>query len=83
MATKAKINLYEGMKKYKVEACSLEEFCKKYYKHGAYEGRGKDYATHCLQSQKRYVDKYGYAFITRHDSTVGQHVTWYPNKAGI
>ena len=64
--------LYERMKKYKVEADSVEDFLKKYYKPERYTGRGKEYAQYLLQKYNKELEEQGYCFISPHDCVMGR-----------
>lgn len=70
--------LKERFKKYEVKSNSLEEFCNTYYKKNRYSDRGVDYVLSCLESHVEHLDKYGYTFITSHDSVTGEIVSYYP-----
>lgn len=72
-----KTSLYEKMKKYKVEADSVEDFLDTYYKHNRYKGRGEKYAKVLLNSYKEELKKYGYCLISHHDSNLGIATTYY------
>ena len=69
---------YENFKKYIVsDVSSISEFCNRYYKDNRYNGRGKEYAACCLKSNIEHFNKYGYTFITHHDSRTGEVVSYY------
>ena len=72
---------YERMKKYAVQANSVEDFLQRYTKPNRHEGRGQEYVTARIQSYKDEIAKYGYAFMTHHESKSGEYVTWYPPTA--
>jgi hypothetical protein len=59
-----------------VDAESLEDFCLRYYKPDRYMGRGQDYATAVLKSQRRDMGIFGFALINRHESITGKNVVW-------
>ena len=69
---------YELFKKYQVEADSIEDFIRNYGKHNRYYGRGNEYMNACLASHKEHLEKYGFDFITHHDSKTGETVAYYP-----
>ena len=71
------MTLYEKMKKYKVEADSVEDFLKKYYKPERYTDRGKEYAQHLLQKYKKELNEQGYCFISAHDCVMGRAAAYY------
>lgn len=69
---------YEVFKKYAVSANSLEDFLEKYTKHDRHAGRGEDYVFIRIKSHQEDIDKYGFTFITHHDSKTGETVSYYP-----
>ncbi len=71
------INLYEHFKQYKVEADSVEDYLKKYTKQHQHEGRGAEYVACRIESHKAELNKYGFCFITHHDSVTGEIVAYY------
>lgn len=73
-------NVYEHYKKYEVKADSLENFLKKYTKYSRHEGRGKEYVNCRIKSHQEDLSKYGFTFITHHDSVTGETVSWYGNN---
>ncbi len=68
---------YESFKKYEVKADSLEDFLKRYTKYDRHEGRGKEYVECRIKSHREDMDKYGFTFITHHDSVTGRTVSYY------
>ena len=72
-----KINMYETFKKYKVEADNVEDFLNKYTKNNAHQSRGMEYVKARIDSHKEDLDRYGYTFITHHDSVTGETVSYY------
>lgn len=74
-------NSFENFKKYEVNADNLEEFLKRYTKHDRHEGRGEEYVKCRIKSHQEDLNKYGFTFITHHDSVTGETVSWYGNKA--
>lgn len=73
-------NLYENFKKYKVKADSIEDFLKRHSKPKAHELREKEYIEARIKSHTEDLQKYGYTFITHHDSITGEIVSWYGNN---
>lgn len=73
-------NCYEHYKQYKVEANSIEDFLKRYTKHNRHEGRGKEYVECRIKSHEEDLEKYGFTFITHHDSITGECVSFYGNE---
>ena len=74
------MTLYERMKKYKVEADSVEDFLNKYYKPERYTDRGEEYAQYLLQQYKEELKEKGYCFISGHDCVMGRAVAYYGDK---
>jgi hypothetical protein len=72
---------YNLFKKYAVEANSLEEFLEKHTKHSRHAGRGSEYVAIRIASHQEDIDKYGFTFITHHDSKSGEIVAYYPSIA--
>lgn len=70
-------NAYESFKEFKVEASSLKEFLQRYTKHKQHEGRGQEYVKARIESHNKDLEKYGYTFITHHDSVTGEIVSYY------
>ncbi|MGM9602551.1 MAG: hypothetical protein ACI3W5_13345 [Faecousia sp.] len=70
--------LYEKMKKYRVQASSLEDFRQRFTKPRAYAERGPDYVEAVLKSAQQDIERYGYTLISHHDSVTGEVVTYYP-----
>lgn len=68
---------YESFKKYRVEAKSIEDFLQKYTKHKQHYSRGKEYAQIRIEAHQDYINKYGFTFITHHDSVTGEIVAYY------
>lgn len=75
-----KTTSYESFKKYVVEASSLEEFLEKYTKHDRHAGRGPEYVNARTKSHQEDIDKYGFTFITHHNSKSGETVSYYPQN---
>ena len=74
---KDKRDIKEIMRKYQVNAESVEEFCNRYYQKRAYTDRGSEYVQVVLKTAHEDLEKYGYCFITHHDSITGENVTYY------
>lgn len=72
-------NIYELFKEYEVPAKSIEDFLLKYSRPGAHSDRGEDFVQERIQSHKKDFEKYGYTFITHHDSKTGNIVSYYGN----
>ena len=70
-------DLKEVFRKYEVKADSVEDFLKRYTKPDRHELRGEEYVQARIQSHKEDLQKYGYTFITHHDSITGQTVSYY------
>lgn len=75
------MDLYEHMKQYQVQASTLEEFLEAYTKRHQHSGRGAEYVKTRIQSHQADINKYGYTFITHHDSNTGTIASWYPREA--
>lgn len=76
------MDIYEKMKKYKVQAVSVEDFRKRYTRPSAYQQRGAEYVAAVLESARRDLEKYGYTIISRHDSITGDVVAYYGKEGG-
>jgi hypothetical protein len=75
---KKNVSGYDSFKKYQVtDVQTVEEFLKKYTKYKAHEGRGDEYVKVRIASFKEELEKYGYCFITHHDSITGECVSFY------
>lgn len=71
---------YENFKKYEVkDVNSVKEFHDKYHKECRYTGRGQDYAQCVINSSVEDLKKYGFTFITHHDSKTSECVSYYGN----
>lgn len=73
---------YNNFKKYAVSAVSLEDFLERYTKPKAHKERGAGYVAARIQSHQEHIDKYGFTFITHHDSKCGETVSYYPTDGG-
>lgn len=75
-----KFNSFEHYKQYEVKANNIENFLKKYTKHDKHEGRGNEYVQYRIKSYYEEFNKYGFCFITHHDSVTGEVVSYYGNN---
>lgn len=73
------VNLYERFKVYRVPADSLTDFLERYTKPSAHRERGEEYVAARIASHQEDLNKYGYTFITHHDSKTGDTVSYYPD----
>jgi len=71
---------YNAFKKYEVKAENLEDFLEKYTKRGRHKERGEEYVEARIKSHSEDLSKYGYTFITHHDSITGETVSYYGNN---
>lgn len=71
-------NIYESFKQYAVPAANVEDFLQQYSKHRAHAARDAEYVACRIVSYAREIEKYGFCFITHHDSTTGEIVAYYP-----
>ena len=74
------MSLYEKFKKYEVRADSIEDFCNRYHRRGAFHDRGEDYMQSDIESHIEDFEKYGYTIIPQGSSTTGDVVSYYGNK---
>ena len=72
-----KYNQYEAFKKYEVKADSLQEFCEKYHRRGAYHDRGEEYMQVDYESHKQDMERNGFTIIPHGSSATGYHVSYY------
>lgn len=70
-------DIKEVFRKYEVEADSVEDFLKRYTKPSRNEQRCDDYQEARIKSHTEDLVKYGYTFITHHDSVTGECVSYY------
>lgn len=69
-----------AFKKYQVGDCKThDEFMNKYYKHDRYKGKGEEVVKHILEHHRSDFLKDGLDWISKHDSTIGQIVSFYTN----
>lgn len=73
-------NMYESMKKYEVKAESIEDFCNRYHRRGAFHDRGEDYMQYDINEHKKEFERNGFTMIPKGTSTTGEVVTYYGNK---
>jgi hypothetical protein len=78
MKEKKTRDIKECMRKYAVEAASIEDFVQRYKRSAAFAQRDKEYQKASIQSHYEDIQKYGYTLISHHDSNTGEVVTWYP-----
>lgn len=71
------MSIYESFKKYAVVADSVEDFCDKYHRRGAYHDRGKDYMQADLLDHIAEFNRNGFTFIPQGTSTTGNIVAYY------
>jgi len=74
------MNFKEEYRKYEVKANSVEDFLIRYTKPSRNEGRPKDYLEARIKSHTEDLEKYGFTFITHHDSITGQCVSYYGTR---
>jgi len=70
-------DLKEVYRKYEVKAESIEDFLNRYTKPSRNEQRSSDYQEARIKSHTEDLEKYGYTFITHHDSVTGECVSYY------
>ena len=68
---------FEAFKKYAVKADSLQDFCDRYHRHGAYHDRGEEYMKADYEDHKKELERDGFTIIPRHDSVTGEVVAYY------
>ena len=64
--------------KYVVYADSVRDFLLRYGKPDRYMGRGEDYFEYCVASHEKDVERFGYDFLSHHDSITGECVCFVP-----
>ena len=67
---------YETFKKYEVEATSINDFLKRYSKQFILD-RGQEHHEARVKSCQEDIAKYGFTFITHHNSKTGENVAYY------
>ncbi len=77
------MTLYEAFKKYSVPADSVEDFCLKYHRRGAFHDRGKDYMDYDLRDHEKEFEKWGFTFIPQGSSTTGCVAAYYGKAPNI
>ena len=70
---------YKAFMKYAVEAKSLEEFCDRYHRRGAYHDRGEEYMKYDYEDHKKELERDGFTIIPQGSSTTGDTVSYYGN----
>lgn len=70
-------SMYETFKKYAVSAKSVEDFCYRYHRRGAYHDRGADYMACDLARHLREFERDGMTCIPQGLSTTGDVVAYY------
>lgn len=70
-------DMKQEFKKYEVEANSIEDFLQRYTKPSRNQQRSEDYQEARVKSHSEDLEKYGYTFITHHDSITGKCVSYY------
>ena len=70
------VDIYQKMKKYRVQAASVEDFMQRYAKH---QQRGSEYVSAVLDRMHQDMKKYVYTIISRHESVTGDVVAYYGN----
>ena len=71
------MTLYEIFKKNAVQADSIEDFCNKYHRRGAFHDRGDEYMKADIEDHKKEFETYGYTIIPHGTSTTGEVVAYY------
>lgn len=65
-------------RKYEVkDVSSVEDFLNKYTKHDRHAGWGPEYVAMRIKTHKQDLLKYGYCFMSRHESVTGQPVAYF------
>lgn len=70
-------NQYELFKEYEVQAESVEDFLMRYSKPKAHTLRGEEHVQLRIDSYTEELEKFGFCFITHHDSVTGEIVSYY------
>lgn len=68
---------YVAFQKYAVEAESLEDFCDRYHRRGAYHDRGEEYMQADYESHKKEMERDGFTFIPAGSTTTGYPMSYY------
>jgi len=71
------IEFREMWREYEVQAYSLPDFMKRYYKPNRYHERGEEYAATLLAGHQEDFDRDGYDVISHWDSVTGQTVAFF------
>lgn len=59
------------------DVSTVREFVETYYKNSRLRGRGDDYAESVIASHEAYFEKHGYDLISRHESRMGELVSFF------
>jgi len=70
---------FEAFKKYEVEATSIDDFLQRYSKQFILN-RGQEHHEVRVKSCQEDIEKYGFTFITHHNSKTGENVSYYPKQ---
>ena len=68
---------FKAFQKYAVDAKSLEDFCDRYHRRGAYHDRGEEYMKCDYEDHKKELERDGFTFIPHGSSTTGDVVSYY------
>ena len=68
---------YEAFQKYAVKADSLQDFCARYHRRGAYHDRGEEYMQADYESHRADMERDGFTIIPQGSSTTGGVVSYY------
>lgn len=74
--------MYEKLKKYAVEAASIEEFCDKYHRRDCFHDRGEAYMQYDIEDHKKEFERNGFTIIPKGTSATGDIVAYYGNNKG-
>lgn len=69
--------LYVKLRKYEVQANSLEEFCEKYHRPFENSDFGREQRKEWFAHAQQDLEKYGYIMIPSSTTTTGFHAVWY------
>lgn len=75
------MDIYEKMKRYQVQAKSVEDFRQRFTKPDRYQKRGPEYVAAVLEYAHNCMERFGYTIISRHDSVTGEIVAYYGDQA--
>lgn len=68
---------YKAFLKYNVKAESLEDFCDRYHRRGAYHERGEEYMRCDYEDHKKELERDGFTIIPQGSSSTGDVVSYY------